>query len=56
MSARSKEIFSMRYEGSTLNSIGKFFGLSRERIRQILAREERYIRKMNLLTEITCKT
>jgi Sigma-70, region 4 len=38
--ARNKEIVAARRAGSTLAAIGKVHGLTRERVRQIVKREE----------------
>lgn len=38
LTLRQKEILKMRLESKTLEEIGNKFGISRERVRQILAR------------------
>ena len=41
---RNKKIYQMRQDGATFSEIGKVYGLSLERVRQIYLREERRFR------------
>ena len=38
---RNREIVQMRSEGKTLKAVGEHFGITTERVRQILRQEER---------------
>jgi DNA-binding NarL/FixJ family response regulator len=42
-SARNRRILGLRSQGSTLAEIGREYGLSRERVRQIVRRTEAYV-------------
>lgn len=42
--SRKEDMLRMRREGATLNEIGKHYGVTRERIRQIIGTENKYSR------------
>ena len=44
LTPRRREILEMHLQGKTLEEIGKKFGISRERVRQIIKKLEKFVK------------